>query len=65
MSQFNYCPLIWMCHTRTKNKINRTHERCIRLIYNDKKSSFENLLGNGKSVPIHHRNLSSLGIKMY
>ena len=29
MSQFNYCPLIWMCHNRTKDyKINRIHERC-------------------------------------
>ena len=38
MSHFSYCPLIWMCHNRTKNnKINRTHERCLRLIYNDKK----------------------------
>ena len=32
-SQFNYCPLIWMCHNRTTNrKINRLHERCLRII---------------------------------
>ena len=38
--QFNYCPLIWMCHTRTyNNKINRLHERSLRLIYSDKCSS--------------------------
>ena len=38
-SQFSYCPLIWMCHSRTNNrKINRFHERCSRFIYNDKKS---------------------------
>ena len=44
-SQFNYCKLVWMCHNRTNNnKINRLHERCHRLIYNDKKSSFEDLL---------------------
>ena len=31
MSQFDYCPLIWMCHKSTKNnKINRIHERCLR-----------------------------------
>ena len=25
--QFNYCPLIWMCHSRTmNNKINRINE---------------------------------------
>ena len=32
-SQFHYCPLIWMCHNRTTNrKINRLHERCLRII---------------------------------
>ena len=36
-SQFSYCPLVWMCHSRyLNNKINRLHERCLRFIYNDK-----------------------------
>ena len=27
-SQFCYCPLVWMCHSRANNsKINRPHER--------------------------------------
>ena len=44
-SQFSYCPLIWMCHSRTiNNKINHLHERCLHLIYNDKVSSFKELL---------------------
>ena len=43
-AQLNYCPLIWMCHYgKYKNKINRLHERCLPLIYNDKRSSFEDL----------------------
>ena len=50
-----------MCHNRTNNnKIDRLHERCLRLIYNDKKSSFEDLLEKDGSVPIHHRNLRTL-----
>ena len=37
-SQFNYCPLVWMCHNRTiDNKINRLHEKCLRFVYNDNK----------------------------
>ena len=33
MSQFNYCPLTWICHSRAENnKINRLHERCLRTI---------------------------------
>ena len=51
ISQFNYCPLIWMCHSRTiNNKINSLHERCLRIIYNDYRSSFEYLLDRDKGV---------------
>ena len=40
-SPFNYCPLAWMCHNRIiNNKINHLHERCLRIVYNDNKSSF-------------------------
>ena len=43
-AQFNYSPLIWMLHSRTNNnKIKYLHERCLQLIYSDKKSYYENL----------------------
>ena len=43
-AQFNYCPIIWMFHSRClNNKINRLHERCLRMIYKDKISNFEEL----------------------
>ena len=65
-SQFNYCPLIWVCHSRTNNrKINRLHERCLRIIYNDKRSSFIKLLEKDNSVSIHQRNLQILAIEMF
>ena len=42
-AQFNYCPIIWMFHSRClNNKI--LLERCLRLIYNDKISNSEELL---------------------
>ena len=64
-SQFNYCQLVWMCHNRTNNnKINRLHERCLRLIYNDKKSSFADLLETDGSVSIH-RNLRTLAVELF
>ena len=66
LSQFNYCPLVWMCHNRTyNNKINRLHERCLRIIYNDKRSSFEDLLEKDNSVSIHHKNLQVLATEMF
>ena len=58
MSQFNYCHLAWMCHNRTKSsKINRLFKRFLRLLYDEKKPSFEELLEIDNSVSIHNRNL--------
>ena len=65
-AQFNYCPIIWMFHSRClNNKINRLHERCLRMIYNDKISNFEELLNKDNSVSIHHSNIHALAIEMY
>ena len=65
-SQFNYCPLIWMCHGRGNNmKINLLHKRCLRSIYNDKQLSFNELLEKDDSVSIHEQNLQVLATEMY
>ena len=65
-AQFNYCPAVWMFHSRSlNNKINRLHERCLRIIYNDKHSNFEELLVKDNSVPIHHNNIHTLAIEIY
>ena len=61
-SQFNYFPLIWMCHSRA---INRLLERCLRVIYSDKQSSFSELLEKDGSVSVHMRNIESLAIEMF
>ena len=65
-AQFNYCPLIWMLHSRkNNNKIKHLHERCLRLNYRDKKSSFKNLLEKDNLVSIHHKNIQALVIEMF
>ena len=66
ISQFNCCQLNWMSHNRTKrNKVNRLHERCLRLLYNDKKSSSHDLLEKDGSVSINFRNLRALATEIY
>ena len=45
MSQFGYCPLVWMNHSRTlNNRINGLHKTTVSLVYNDFSSSFSELL---------------------
>ena len=64
--QFSYCSLIWMCQSRIVNsKINKLHERCLRITYNDKKSPFKELLETDKSVSIHIKNLQVLATEMF
>ena len=66
LSQFSYCPLVWMCHSRTlNNKINKLHEMALRLVYDDKQSTCEELLNINKSITIQNRNLQVLATELY
>ena len=65
-SQFGYCPLIWVSYSRgLNNKVNRIHERALRITYNDKSSSYSELLTKDRSVTIHHRNIRALAVEIY
>ena len=65
-SQFSYCPLVWMFHSRKINtRINNLHFCALRMIYLDETSSFEELLRIDSSVTVHHRNLQLLAIEMF
>ena len=60
-SQFNYCPLVWMFHSRTlNNKINKLHERALRLVYKNEDSTFDELLELDNSVTIHQKKSSEI-----
>ena len=62
--QINYCPVFWMFHSRAlNNKIYRLHERCLRVIYNDKNSNFEELIEKVNSVSIRYRNIQTVAIE--
>ena len=65
-SQFGYCPLVWIFHSRELNRrINRIHERALRVVYSDDISSFKLLLERDKSFTVHERNIQTLAIEMF
>ena len=66
VSQFSYCPLVWMFHDRSVNKkINKIHETALRIAYKDSCSNFQELLTKANTVSIHHKNLQLLATEIF
>ena len=57
-SQFSNYPLSWMLN----NKINRLHERCLRIIYNGEATGLMKIYN---WVPVHHGNNQILTTELY
>ena len=65
-SQFNYCILIWMFHSRQlNNRINKIQETALRLPHKDNKLTFDDLLKLDNSVTIHQRNIQILVTEIF
>ena len=63
-SPIKYCPLLWIFHGKqTNNKIDKLHERDLRIVYNDTVPSFEDLLITHRSFTNNHQNMQSLAIE--
>ena len=63
-SQFKYCLLIWMFHSRrVNNKFNHTRSR--RIVYKDNCNSYVDLLANERSFTIRQRNIQSLAMELF
>ena len=55
-----------MFHSRYINhKINKLHERALKIVYNDHFSSFEELHSKEESLTVHQRNLQILATEMH
>ena len=55
-----------MLHSRKLNeRINKIHERSLRVVYQDYLTPFDELLTIDNSKKIHHRNLQKLMIEIY
>ena len=65
-SQFGYCSLVWMFHSRTLNNcINKIHERSLRIVYTVNNLTYEELIQKDESFTIQERNIHALAIEMY
>ena len=65
-SHFSYCPLVWMFHSRPlNNRINRIHERALRIVCRDYNSSYEQLLALSNDVTTHQKNLRVLVTEVF
>jgi hypothetical protein len=66
-SQFSYCPLVWMFNLSIplNRRINRIHERGLRIVYNDYTATYDELLKKDGSVRVHHRNIQLVAIEMF
>ena len=67
MSQFSYWPFNLDVSSRAiEHRINRIHERILRLIYpNQHQLTFKELLEKNKTVSIRQRNLQTLANEIY
>ena len=58
LSNFKYCPLIWMyCSKTCNNKINRVHKRTLRTVTGNYECSLNDVLLSTSGVTIHTTNL--------
>ena len=66
ISQFNYCPIIWMYSQRKSNTpIHRIREKALRIAYSDYKPDFNSLLEKDYTVSIHQTIIQALTVEIY
>ena len=65
-SLFNYFPLVWMfCYRGIMHKMNKIHERFLRLLLNNYKDDFQDLFRSSGDISIHQRCINSLLPEVY
>ena len=65
-SEYGCCPSVWMFHSRKLNsRVNKLHERALRIEYRDYASSFTEILEKGNLTTIHNRNIQLLADDLF
>ena len=53
------------CNRSLNTALNRLHEQCLRIVYDDKKLNFNELIVKVGSFSIQHQNLQKLAAEMF
>ena len=65
-SNFTYCPLVWMfCGKKNSVKLEKIQERALRIVYNDKISTYYELLDKGDFLSVTMLRIKCLAVEMY
>ena len=66
MSNFNYCPLVWMFSKATSlKKIENLQKRALRFLYNNYQLTYEELLDKANSSTMNVKRLGFLCVEIY
>ena len=49
---------------KTNNRINKFHERALRLVYSEYECIFEDLMAKDRSFTVHHYNIQTLATEL-
>ena len=64
--QFNYCAIVWkLCSRKSKLRLENIHKRRLRVVYNEYKKNYEDLLAEHDEISIHQKHLQFLATEVF
>ena len=65
-SQFNYWAIVWMlCSRKSKLRLGNIHKRILKVVYNEYKKNYKNLLADHDEISIHQKHLQFLATDVF
>ncbi len=66
LSNFNYCPIVWhFCDKTSICKMEKTQERALPFLFNEKKMSYSCLLETGCQTIVHLKWIKRIACEVY
>ncbi len=60
LANFNYCPIVWhYCDISMMRKMEKVHERALRYLLNDYRSSYQTLLSKSGFDTLHLKRMKA------